>query len=335
LVEGVVFLVAVLFLRHGLAGLGGSGGMTRALSWLRRGVLGGRHIPTVMAERVPAIFAPAGEARMAGTRPAMTGGARPPRPDNAPSTADPDAAGTLTGRGLTKRFGGLLAVDRVSLVLERGRLHAVIGPNGAGKSTLVNLLSGEIPCSGGCVALSGGDISRMPAWRRGKMGIGRTFQRTNIMRDMTVLENVRLAAQGRCSIGPLVPANDRGLLQAALMALQRAGLGDAAGSIAGTLSHGQARLLEIAMALAGAPLVLLLDEPLAGLGPEETEPVVGLLRDLVRDHAVLLVEHDMDVVFAVADVITVMVDGRVLACGTPVDVRASAAVRDAYLGHGV
>jgi branched-chain amino acid transport system permease protein len=356
LVEGVVFLVAVLFLRHGLAGLrlgfgvrNPVGVFSRASRWVASfvswpglapppttlpmsapTVVVGRDTLTVMAGRVPAIFALPAEARMTGTHPAMT-----ERADNAPSTADPDANPTFTGRDLTRRFGGLLAVDRVSLSLERGRLHAVIGPNGAGKSTLVNLLSGEIPCSGGCVSLNGGDISPWPAWKRGKAGIGRTFQRTNIMRDMTVLENVRLAAQGRSIIGLLKPANDRDLVQSALAALQRTGLDDETDAIAGTLSHGQARLLEIAMALAGTPLVLLLDEPLAGLGPEETEPVVALLRDLARDHAVLLVEHDMDVVFAVAEIITVMVDGRVLAYGTPADVRASVAVRDAYLGHGI
>jgi ABC-type branched-subunit amino acid transport system ATPase component/ABC-type branched-subunit amino acid transport system permease subunit len=236
---------------------------------------------------------------------------------------------------LTRRFGGLLAVDQVSLTLQQGTLHAVIGPNGAGKSTLVNLLSGEIPLSAGRVSLDGQDMSAWAAWKRGKAGIGRTFQRTNIMRDMTVLENARLAAQARSSIGLLNSASNPYLVQSALAALHRTGMNDLPDTIAGTLSHGQARLLEIAIALAGAPVVLLLDEPLAGLGPEETAPVATLLRDLARDHAVLLVEHDMDVVFAVADVLTVMVDGRVLATGTPEEIRASAAVRDAYLGHGV
>jgi branched-chain amino acid transport system ATP-binding protein len=236
---------------------------------------------------------------------------------------------------LIRRFGGLLAVDQVSLTLERGTLHAVIGPNGAGKSTLINLLSGEIPLSAGQVYLNGRDISLWPAWRRGRAGVGRTFQRTNVMLDMTVLENARLAVQARGQIGLMRSALNGEVVQAALAALHRAGLTDATDTIAGTLSHGQARLLEIAMAVAGAPAVLLLDEPLAGLGPDETTPVANLLRELARDHAVLLVEHDMDVVFAVADRITVMVDGRVLATGTPLEIRTSAAVRDAYLGHGV
>jgi branched-chain amino acid transport system ATP-binding protein len=241
----------------------------------------------------------------------------------------------MRAENLTRRFGGLLAVDQVSLSLEPGTLHAVIGPNGAGKSTLVNLLSGELPASTGMVRLNGLDISTWPAWKRGKSGIGRTFQRTNIMRDMTVLENARLSAQGRSSIGLLKSALDQGLMQSALTALDRTGLAGRHGANADALSHGEGRLLEIAMALAGGPTVLLLDEPLAGLGPEEIASVAGLLRDLARDHAVLLIEHDMDVVFAVADVITVMVDGRILASGTPEQIRASAAVRDAYLGHGV
>ncbi|MDR3530294.1 MAG: ABC transporter ATP-binding protein, partial [Rhodopila sp.] len=204
----------------------------------------------------------------------------------------------MRAENLTCRFGGLLAVDQVSLTLEPGTLHAVIGPNGAGKSTLVNLLSGEILASAGRVLLDGHDVSTWPAWRRGKAGIGRTFQRTNVMRDMTVLENARLAVQARARVGLFRAASDTGLVETALAALRRSGLGDATDAVAGTLSHGQARLLEIAMALASGPRVLLLDEPLAGLGPEETAPVAALLRDLARDHAVLLVEHDMDVVFA-------------------------------------
>jgi branched-chain amino acid transport system ATP-binding protein len=236
---------------------------------------------------------------------------------------------------LTRRFGGLLAVSEVSLLLETGTLHAVIGPNGAGKSTLVNLLSGELSAWQGVVLLDGQDISAWPAWKRGSAGVGRTFQRTNVMRDMTVLENARLSAQARSSVGLFRSASNRGVIQSAFAALGRTGLAGASETVAGSLSHGQARLLEIAMALAGNPVVLLLDEPLAGLGPEESIPVANLLRDLAHDHAVLLVEHDMDVVFAVADVITVMVDGRVLASGGPDEIRASAVVRDAYLGHGV
>jgi branched-chain amino acid transport system ATP-binding protein len=244
----------------------------------------------------------------------------------------------LEADGLSRRFGGVLAVVDVSLALRVGELHAVIGPNGAGKSTLVNLLAGELPPTGGRIRLNGADITGLGSARRARAGIGRTFQRTNLMPDMTVLENARLAAQAA-----LVP--DRWLLRradretppidAAREALARVGLDHAGGAAVRTLSHGQMRQLEIAVALAGQPSVLLLDEPLAGSGAEDAEPIAALMRDVARAHAVLLVEHDMDVVFAVADVITVMVDGRVLARGAPGDIRASAAVRDAYLGHGV
>jgi ABC-type branched-subunit amino acid transport system ATPase component len=336
LVEGVVFLGAVLFLRDGLAGwrlplfgprvagragVGGSDGDgSGGLLSLHAGDLAS----------FQSSWAGAPVAVRAGV-----GGPDTPGHDEEVEVGDAAYPSSLHAENLTKRFGGLLAVDDVTLSLKSGILHAVIGPNGAGKSTLVNLLSGEIPLSSGRVSLGDSDVSQWAAWRRGKAGIGRTFQRTNVMRDMSVLENTRLAAQARCSIGLGGLAIDENLVQSALAALHRTGLDGVSGTIAGTLSHGQARLLEIAMALAGAPAVLLLDEPLAGLGPEETAPIAALLRDLADDHAVLLVEHDMDVVFAVADVITVMVDGRVLATGTPDQVRGSAVVRDAYLGHGV
>ncbi len=248
--------------------------------------------------------------------------------------AGPVAA--LAAEGLTRRFGGLTAVDDVSLALATGELHAVIGPNGAGKSTLVNLLAGELRPSAGRILLAGEDVTAWPAWRRARRGIGRSFQRTNLLREMTVFENARLAAQAG-GFGPrrwLAGAGrDAPSRVEAERVLARVGLGDRADAVAGTLSHGELRLLEIAMALANRPAVLLLDEPLAGMGPEEGERVAALLRDLARDHALLLIEHDMDVVFAVADLLTVMVDGRVLERGTPAAIRASAAVRDAYLGH--
>ncbi|MFT8243708.1 ABC transporter ATP-binding protein [Roseomonas sp. BN140053] len=256
---------------------------------------------------------------------------------SAPGIADPALLRpALEAVGLTKRFGGLVAVGGVSLTLRVGELHAVIGPNGAGKSTLTNLLSGELRPTSGELRVNGEDAMRWPAWRFARAGIGRSFQRTDVLREMTVLENVRLAAQAR-----LTPA--RRLLRsaaaegppiaAAEVAIARVGLSAAAGRVAGTLSHGQQRQLEIAMALAAGPTVLLLDEPLAGMGPEESERLAALLRELARDHALLLIEHDMDVVFAVADCMTVMVDGQVLEHGTPAQVRGSAAVRDAYLGH--
>lgn len=241
----------------------------------------------------------------------------------------------MEARGLSRRFGGLLAVADVSLTLRVGELHAVIGPNGAGKSTLVNLLAGELAPTQGTIHLDSSDITAFGAGRRAKAGIGRTFQRNNLMPNMTVLENVRLAAQ--VSSRGLLRRADRvpEPIETARSVLQRVGLAPLAATTARTLSHGQMRQLEIAVALAGQPRVLLLDEPLAGSGAEDAAPLVALMRDLAREHAVLLVEHDMDVVFAVADVITVMVDGRVLESGVPSAIRSSSAVRDAYLGHGV
>ena len=241
----------------------------------------------------------------------------------------------MEAKGLSRRFGGLLAVADVALSLRVGELHAVIGPNGAGKSTLVNLLAGELTPTQGTILLDGADITGFSVGQRAKAGVGRTFQRTNLMPDMTVLENVRLAAQASCR--GLLRRADRAqaLIDAARVVLRRVKLDPAGEGLARTLSHGQLRQLEIAMALAGQPRVLLLDEPLAGSGAEDAAPLVSLMRTLSRDHAVLLVEHDMDVVFAAADIITVMVDGRVLAQGAPAEIRASAAVRDAYLGHVV
>jgi branched-chain amino acid transport system ATP-binding protein len=243
----------------------------------------------------------------------------------------------LQAIGLSRRFGGLLAVADVSLALAVGELHAVIGPNGAGKSTLVNLLAGELLPTAGSIRIDGDDVTGRGNWRVARCGVGRSFQRTNLMPQMTVLENARLAVQARVSARGLLRTlrRDDASVSIARIALSRVGLAESADRIAGTLSHGQLRQLEIGVALAGQPKVLLLDEPLAGMGPEESETFATLLRELSRDHAVLLVEHDMDVVFAVAHRMTVMLDGRVLECGTPEAIRASAAVRDAYLGHSV
>lgn len=244
----------------------------------------------------------------------------------------------LQAVGLTRRFGGLTAVSDVSLGLSVGELHAVIGPNGAGKSTLVNLLSGELRPSAGAVRLGDADATGWPSWRVARGGVGRSFQRTNVMREMTVFENARLAAQARAfapSRWLRRAAAEEGPIAGARAALARTGLAETSDAVAGTLSHGQLRLLEISMALATAPTVLLLDEPLAGLGPEDGQRLAELLKALSRDHALLLIEHDMDVVFAVADTLTVMVDGRVLEQGPPERIRASVAVREAYLGHDV
>jgi ABC-type branched-subunit amino acid transport system ATPase component len=241
----------------------------------------------------------------------------------------------LQASGLSRRFGGLLAVADVSLDLAIGELHAVIGPNGAGKSTLVNLLAGELAPISGTIRIDGIDVTGWSNWRIARCGVGRSFQRTSLMPEAAVLENVRLAAQAPLPARRLLrrPRQEAVSLTAAHGALARVGLAELSNRIAGTLSHGQLRQLEIGVALAGRPKVLLLDEPLAGMGPEECATFAALLSELARDHAVLLVEHDMDVVFAVAHRMTVMLDGRVLECGSPDAIRASPAVRDAYLGH--
>ncbi len=241
----------------------------------------------------------------------------------------------LVARDLCRHFGGLRAVDGVSIALERGQLHAVIGTNGAGKSTLVNLLSGELAPTAGSVELLGRDVTRRTQPHRARAGLGRSYQRNTIFPAFTVFENCRLAAQARW---PRVwdwwtPTSlCRDSREAALRAVERAGLAAATSRVAGTLSHGQKRQLEIAMCLAGDPQVLLLDEPLAGMGAEETERMLALLVELKAGHGVLLIEHDMDAVFRVADRITVMVNGKVIASDAPVAVRANEAVQLAYLG---
>ena len=250
----------------------------------------------------------------------------------------PAADVLLRGRNITRRWGGLVAVNQVSLELARGHVHAVIGTNGAGKSTLINILSGEIAPSSGQVELLGQDVTRWTQPRRAQAGLGRSYQRNTIYPSFTVLENCRLAAQARTQ-KPWQWWQDASRCTASVPAAQqaaaRAGLQDSLGREAGLLSHGQKRQLEIAMCLATAPQVLLLDEPLAGMGAEETERMLALLQALKSSHAILLVEHDMDAVFRVADRITVMVNGAVIASGSPDAVRNSAEVQTAYLGgHG-
>lgn len=251
------------------------------------------------------------------------------------STATTAAPVLLRADGLSRFFGGLKAVEGVSLAMTQGELHAVIGTNGAGKSTLINLLSGELPPSAGKVELLGADITRWSQPRRARAGLGRSYQRNTIFTPFTVRENCRLAAQARWQKpwNWFTPARDcPDAAAAAQDALTRAGLSAVAEHVAGALSHGQKRQLEIAMCLASNPRVLLLDEPLAGMGAEETERMLALLGELKQGHAILLVEHDMDAVFRVADRITVMVNGRVIASGSPAEVRANREVQLAYLG---
>jgi branched-chain amino acid transport system ATP-binding protein len=241
----------------------------------------------------------------------------------------------LRGREITRRWGGVVAVNAVSIELARGEVHAVIGTNGAGKSTLVNVLSGEIAPSSGTVELLGADVTRWSQPRRARAGMGRSYQRTTIFAPFTVLENCRLAAQARRQ--PLWrwgadAARGEGSLAAARRAASRAGLAGALDREAGLLSHGEKRQLEIAMCLATDPQVLLLDEPLAGMGAQESEGMLQLVATLREGHAILLVEHDMEAVFRIADRITVMAEGAVIASGEPQAVRANPAVQSAYLG---
>jgi branched-chain amino acid transport system ATP-binding protein len=236
--------------------------------------------------------------------------------------------------GLSKRFGGLAAVSEVALAARRGEVHAVIGPNGAGKTTLINLLSGVLKPSAGSIRYEGREIAGLPADRIARLGIARSFQKTNIFPGFSAFENCRLAAQARLrsSMRFLRPALAHPALnEAAEAALAAAGLAQGE-RIAATLSHGEQRQLEIAMTLATDPKVVLLDEPLAGMGAEESARMVALVARLAAEHAVILVEHDMDAVFSVAGVLTVMVNGRVLESGAPEAIRRSKAVQEAYLG---
>jgi branched-chain amino acid transport system ATP-binding protein len=246
----------------------------------------------------------------------------------------------LSAQHLTKRFGGLAAVNDVSIDLWRDRIHAVIGPNGAGKSTLTNLLSGDFPPTAGTVSLCGQDITGWTPEKISRQGLGRSYQKTNIFLPFTVWQNVHLAAQSR---DPQQPWNPWRWLQSATnsvaaiarceRAIELSGLKNRREAPAGAMSHGEQRQLEIAMTLATEPQVLLLDEPLAGMGVAEAERMVELLLTLKKDHAMMLVEHDMDAVFALADHLTVMVNGQVIATGTPAQIRANAGVQAAYLGE--
>ena len=246
----------------------------------------------------------------------------------------------LRVENLGRRFGGIVATDHVSLEVARGELHAIIGPNGAGKTTLISQLTGQLLPHAGAIYLAGQDITRVPAWRRSALGLARSFQITSLLPDFTALDNVALAAQAHDGHSFRFWGNARkesGLRATALAALERVGLGARASTLVSKLSHGEQRELELAVALATSPQLLLLDEPMAGLGITESARMVKLLQELRREATIVLVEHDMDAVFALADRISVMVYGRVIASGAPSEIRQNEDVKRAYLGeqHGV
>jgi branched-chain amino acid transport system ATP-binding protein len=242
----------------------------------------------------------------------------------------------LSIEALSKSFGGVKASDQISLSVMQGECHALIGPNGAGKTTLIRQLSGLVAPDSGQVHYRGRDITRLPVHKRSLIGIARSFQITTVLLSMSALDNVALAVQARDghSFRFWAPARaDRSLREPAMAMLEQVGLGERAHETAAALSHGERRQLEIAMALALQADLLLLDEPTAGMGPEEAGQIVEILRRLKQTKTMLLIEHDMDAVFALADRISVLVYGRVIATGTPEEIRADESVRRAYLGE--
>lgn len=242
----------------------------------------------------------------------------------------------LTISNLRKSFGGVVATDGVELAVEEGELHAIIGPNGAGKTTLVSQLSGQLRPDSGSITFEGRAIQGKPAHKRRAMGIARSFQITSLIMSMSVADNVALAIQARHghSFRFLKAARRiESVREETLQFLQKVGLSDRADEPARALSHGEHRQLEIAVALATGARMLLLDEPMAGLGAEESDQMVTMLKGLKGEKTILLIEHDMDAVFALADRISVIVYGRVIATGSPEDIRSNAEVQQAYLGE--
>jgi branched-chain amino acid transport system ATP-binding protein len=241
----------------------------------------------------------------------------------------------LRVENLVRRFGGIVATDNLSLDVAKGELHAIIGPNGAGKTTLISQLTGQLSPSAGTVHFAGRDVTHLPAWRRSALGLARSFQITSLLPDFTAADNVALAAQAHDGHSFYFWANarkEKHLRDAALAALARVGLERRADVVVSKLSHGEQRELELAVALATRPQLLLLDEPMAGLGSTESARMVKLLQELRREVTIVLVEHDMDAVFALADRITVLVYGRVIASGLPAEIRGNEEVKRAYLG---
>jgi branched-chain amino acid transport system ATP-binding protein len=236
---------------------------------------------------------------------------------------------------LVRRFGGIIATDHVSLDVASGELHAIIGPNGAGKTTLISQLTGHLSPHSGRVLLGGRDITDLPAYRRCALGLARSFQITSLLLDFTAADNVALAAQAHAGTSFRFFANarkERGLRDTAHAALDRVGLAHRADVLVSKLSHGERRQVELAVALASKPKLLLLDEPMAGLGVTESQGMVKLLQELRKEVSIVLVEHDMPAVFALADRISVLVYGRVIASGDPAAIRQNEDVKRAYLG---
>jgi len=242
----------------------------------------------------------------------------------------------LCVEGLVRRFGGIVATDNVSLDVASGELHAIIGPNGAGKTTLISQLTGQLLPHAGTIRLAGADITHVPAYRRSALGLARSFQITCLLPDFSALDNVALAAQAHDGHSFRFWGNARKethLRDAARSALTRVGLQHRAEVVVSQLSHGEQRELELAVALATKPQLLLLDEPMAGLGTTESARMVRLLQELRREVTIVLVEHDMEAVFALADRITVLVYGRVIASDVPAAIRQNEEVKRAYLGE--
>ncbi len=234
---------------------------------------------------------------------------------------------------LEKNFGALMAVNRVSFTIEPGERHAIIGPNGAGKTTLFNLISGELEPSNGLVQFVGQDITKLPPNERAQLGMARTFQRNNLFLGLSVWENVRLAGHPVKGVSPRAfGSTESPKSEIVRESLERVGLSERRDTLARNLSYGEQRQLELAIALATQPKILLLDEPAAGMSPAETNRLLGLLRDMPRSITLLIIEHDMDVVFGLAERVTVLHYGEVLANGTTDEVRNNPRVMEVYLG---
>ena len=241
-------------------------------------------------------------------------------------------------RGLVRRYGGLVATDHLDLAVAEGEMHAIIGPNGAGKTTLIHQISGGLSPDEGSIVFRGRDVTALPMNERVRLGLARSYQITNIFRQCTVLDNLALAVQARHGSSMRfwrAAISESALFDEARALAHKIGLDHHLEALAGSLAHGEQRMLEVGLALATRPRMLLLDEPMAGMGPKESRSLMPLIQSLGQELTVLLVEHDMETVFQLADRISVLVSGRVIATGTPGEIRQNAEVRKAYLGDEV